>query len=326
MTTLSAFARLPFRPTLAAVGFLTLAACSSSGGNGAGGGATTTKTGSGGETTTTGTTTTTGSTCPPGMTYGGGEITKPGGSVTAKIVDETGAALPAGQPVYICGINLCSPAGMTNAMGSVQISTTLMLTKPAFKVGDAINYAEIAIPLTAATTDLTAGGTKVINTAKLADAPGVALTPGMSATSGDVTLAIPANDTVGIDLITYETPDQQLFHAVSIPVANEGPWLAASGKTDFALLYGVTPSETTLCPAVQVTVALPHATMTPNDLGWAPGAAVEFWMMTTDTGQTYAPYAGWAKQSGGTVSADGKSVTTTDGFIFLESFAIRLAQ
>ena len=341
MTTLSPFLRHPFRPTLAAVGFLTLTACSSGGSNGTGGGATTTKTGSGGgsttttSTTSTGTTTTTtstetSSTCPPSTTYPTPVPMTGQLSVTAKIADETGAPMAAGQPVFLCGTNLCSPAGNTGANGSVSISWTSTgqstLDKPALKVGDAITYAEIAIPLTSPTMDLTAGGTKVIDTAKLADSPGVALTPGTSATSGDVTLAIPANDSVGIDMLVYQTPDQQLFHAVSIPLANEGPWLAASGKTDFMLLYGVTPAETLLCPAVQVTVALPHATMTPNDFGWAPGAAVEFWMMTIDTGQTYAPYAGWAKQSGGTVSADGKSVTTTDGFIFLQTFAIRLAQ
>ncbi len=86
------------------------------------------------------------------------------------------------------------------------------------------------------------------------------------------------------------------------------------------------PTETTLCPPVKVTVALPHATMTPNDLGWAAGTAVEFWMTTADVGQTYAPYAGWAKMSDGAVSTDGMSVSTADGqgFILLENFAIRL--
>jgi hypothetical protein len=215
---------------------------------------------------------------------------------------------------------------MTDATGSVTVSTTLSEKRPAFKVGDTIAYAELAIPLATATTDLTAGGTKVINTAKLSDKPGAALTPGMAATSGDVTLTIPAGASVDIDTIIYDTPDKQLFHAVSIPLANEGPWLASSEKTDFAILYGVSPAETTICPAAQVTVALPHATMTPNDLGWTAGTKVEFWVMTTDVGQTYAPYAGWARMSGGTVSADGKSVTTTDGFLLLENFAIRKAQ
>jgi hypothetical protein len=206
------------------------------------------------------------------------------------------------------------------------MSTNLKMTKPAFKVGDAFTYAEIAIPLTGLTTDLTAGGTKVINTAKLADAPGVALTPGTTGTSGDVTITIPAGASVSIDQLVYATPAQQLFHAVSIPLANETPWLAASGHDDFGLLYGVGPAETPVCPGAQITVALPHVTTTPNDLGWQPNAAVEFWIMTIDTGQTYAPYAGWAKISDGTVSADGTTVSTdaAGGFIYLQTFAIRL--
>jgi hypothetical protein len=261
------------------------------------------------------------------MTYGGGEpLNSATKTVTAKIVDETGTPVAAGQPVYLCGINICSPPTTTGAGGTVSITSNLAENKPALKVGDTINYAEIAIPLTMNTVDFTAGGTKVISTAKLSGKPGAVLTPGTDAISGDVTLSIPAGDSVGLDLITYPTPDVQMFRAVSIPLANEGPWLAASGKTDFALLYGVTPAETLFCPAVKVTVALPHTTTLPNDLGWAPGTAVEFWAMTVDTGQTYAPYAGWAKQSGGTVSADGKNVVSTDGFIYLDNFAIRKAQ
>ena len=267
-------------------------------------------------------------TCSPSMQYGGGEMTQTGGfTVTAKIADETGAAVP-GLPVLLCGLNICDAPSTTQADGTITISTTLAMMKPAFRFGDAVAYAELAIPLTMATTDFTAGGTKVLNTAKLADAPGAALTPGTSATSGDVTIAVPAGASVGIDELIYSTPSAQLLHTVSIPLANEGPVLASSGKTDFALLYGLSPSETPVCPAATVTVALPHTTQQPNDFGWAAGAAVEFSIMTIDTGQTYAPFAGWAKMSDGTVSADGKSVSTqgAQGFIFLEAFAVRLHQ
>jgi hypothetical protein len=243
-------------------------------------------------------------------------------SVTARIVDETGAPVAAGQPVYICGLDICSDPGKVGTNGMVTISTTLSMKKAAFKVGDTLSYAEVAIPLTMGTTDFTMGGTKVINTANFTGKPGAALTPGTSATSGDVTLSIPAGASVGVNTIVYG--DNPLFRAVSIPIANEGPWLASAGVTGFQLLYGVAPAETTLCPAVKVTVALPS----PDTTGWSPGDAVEFWVMTTDTGQTYAPYAGWAKMSDGTVSADGKTVSTDDaqGFIFLENFAIRKKQ
>lgn len=271
-------------------------------------------------------------TCPPAMKYGGGETTVSGAAATAKIVDETGAPIAAGQPLFICGINECSPPGKTVASGAASISTTLSLKKPAFKFGDAVSYAELAIPIAAGTTDFTTLGTGKLATGKLAGKPGAPLTPGADAISGDVTITIPAGASVGIDSLVYETSDSELFRSVGIPLTNVGPVLAPvtlgdGGAPDFQLLYGVAPAETTICPAAKVAVALPHATATPNDLGWAPGAAVEFWIMTIDTGQTYAPYAGWAKASDGVVSADGTSVATVDGqgFIFLETFAIRLA-
>lgn len=64
-----------------------------------------------------------------------------------------------------------------------------------------------------------------------------------------------------------------------------------------------------------------------NDLGWAPGAGVEFWITTVDVGQDFAPYAGWRKVSDGVVSADAGSVSTlpSQGFPTLETFAIRKA-
>jgi hypothetical protein len=262
--------------------------------------------------------------CPPAMKYGGGETKVVGGSVTAKIVDETGAPV-AGQPVYICGLNICSNPGTSGANGSVSIATTLMEQKPAFKFGDSVAYAELAIHLTMATTDFTMGGTQVLATGKLSDKPGATLTPGGDATSGDVTISLPAGASVGINTLVYDTPDKQKLRSVSIPLTNVGPVLdpvmVGDAGAGFALLYGVAPAETTICPAAKVKVALP------GSLGWAPGTAVEFWIMTTDTAQTYAPYAGWAKMSDGVVSADGASVSTVDGqgFIFLENFAIRKA-
>ena len=271
--------------------------------------------------------------CAPRASYGGGETSMAGASVTASIVDETGAPV-VGQPTYICGLDICSAPAATDSAGHVSIHTTLTMKKPAFKYGDGVSYAELSVPLTAVTTDFTAGG-KVLALGKLAGKPGAPLVPGSSATSGDVTIAVPLAATIGIDTLVYDTAASQLFRAVAIPLTNAGPVLdpieVAGAPADFSLLYGVGPAETTFCPPAKVSVALPHATAAAgNDLGWAPGTAVEFWVTTTDPGQTYAPYAGWAKMSDGVVSADGSTATTLDGalegFVFLESFAIRKAQ
>jgi hypothetical protein len=187
-----------------------------------------------------------------------------------------------------------------------------MLRKPAFKVGDALNYAEFAYPLGASPADF--GN---ITTAKLPTV-GATIVPGGPASSGDVTVTLVADTAVGFYLL-YDTDDKQKLRTARIPV-DDGGVFAGAGVNDFKLLYGVSPAETLFCPYAQVKVALPVG------LGWDAGAPVEFWIMTTDTGQTYAPYAGWAKVSDGVVSADGLSVSTNAdaGFPTLENFAIRL--
>jgi hypothetical protein len=256
--------------------------------------------------------------CPPGMTYGGGETKTVAGAVTAKLVDETGAPVATGQPTFICGIDLCSPPGQVSANGSATIASGMAMKRPAFKFGDAIDYAEFAIPLTGTAVDFTQMGTGLIATAKLAGKPSAPLMQGKDATSGDVTLSLAANTTLDINTLIYDTPDKQAFRAVNIPLTNAAPVLPKS-PNDFALLYGVSPAETTMCPPAQVTVVLPA------NLGWAPGTAVEFWIMTTDAAQTYAPYGEWAHTSEGSVSADGKTAVTSpgQGFKLLENFAVR---
>lgn len=214
------------------------------------------------------------------------------------------------QPLYICGIDICSNAAKTDANGVATISTNFMMKKPAFKFGDALHYAELAVPLTMPTTALMTLGTGKF------PAIGAALTPGTSAVSAGVTVEVPAGGSIGIDALTYDTPEKQQLRAVAIPVAQEGPVLDPMAL-GFEMLYGIAPAETILCPAARVTV--------PNTPAWAAGTAVEFWTMTVDVGQSYAPYAGWAKASDGVVSADGATVSTSDGggFVYLDTFGVR---
>ena len=318
--------------SLAALSLAALGACGSSGGSPTGAGGSTSSTsasasssaGTGGGKTTSSSAGTGGSApvC-PGIGFGGGEKSKPGGSVTATIVDQSGAAVP-NQPVFICGIDICSPPGKTDANGKVQISTAIMMKKPAFKFGDAVTYAELAIPVSMATTDF-----MTVGTGKL-PATGPALTAGADATSGGITVSIANGGAVGINTLIYDTPEKQQLRAVNIPLTHVAAVLApitfADGGAGFSLLYGVSPAETTLCPAAKVKVALPSDKMMPNNLGWAPKAKVEFWIMTIDAGQVYAPYGGWAKASDGAVSDDGASVVTADGagFTYLQTFGVRL--
>jgi hypothetical protein len=252
----------------------------------------------------------------PGGGFGGSGMDELGGSVTAIIVDETGAPV-ADQPVFICGTNKCSDAEFTNAQGLASIATSLAMADRAFKFGDSVEFVEFGIPLTQPMTDF-----MTIGTGKL-PAAGAKLAPGTDAVSGPVTLTLPADAEIGVDFLIYDSCEKQHFRAVSIPVALAKPVLdpvQINGMpAGFELLYGVGPARTTICPAAKVTVALP------DTLGWAPNTAVEFWITTVSTEQVYAPYSGWTKASDGVVSADGKTATTSDtgGFVYLDSFAIR---
>lgn len=243
-----------------------------------------------------------------GPGFGGGEVAVPGGSIDATIVDAAMAPV-ASQPIYICGIDVCSPPATTDASGKAVISTNLMMKLPAFKFGDALTYPEFAILLSGASTMF---GT--IPTAKL-PATGQPLVAGADASSGGVTISIPAGASIEIDPFIYDTPDKMGFRAVPIPTAGAQIILADVG-TGFDLLYGMSPAETLVCPAAKISV--------PNTAGWAANASVEFWEMTIDAAQTYAPYGGWAKASDGVVTADGTRVETTQGFAMLQNFAVRL--
>jgi hypothetical protein len=259
--------------------------------------------------------------CNFGGPYGGAEVSGEGGTVAATIVDQTGTAV-VGQPTYICGLNICSDPHSTDSSGSVNFNSSLTTINPAFKFGDTLAYAEFAIPLTPGST--TSFGT--LQTGKFpAVGTGADLTPGTNAVSGDVTVSLAAGASVEIDGIAY-SGDQQQLRTVSIPVTAQSSPVLPCPNCGFQLLYGMTPAETIICPSAIVTVALSHATHTPNDLGWAPGAAIEFWITSLDSGQFDAPYAGWRKMSGGVVSADGTTVTTNpgEGFSVLENFAVRL--
>lgn len=318
--------------SLTAIPLFLASACGGGSGTGTGGEGTTTSnsttsaTGTGGTGTTGSTSSTSGTTgtggelpvCPPGQGYGGGETPTLISSLNATVQDTMGSPV-ANQPVFICGLDLCTLPQNTNAAGVAAVSNSDMMKKPAFKFGDALNYVRLAIPLTMADSTL---GTVV--TGKL-PAAGAALAAGSDATSGDVKLSIAAGAAVVVNELAYDTPDKAQFRSVQIPVDKAQMALASAAlpanEPAFELLYGVAPTETTLCPAAKVTVTLPaavKASLTPN-------TAVEFWIMNVETGQEHAPYAGWAKASDGVVSADGNTVSTVDGggFVYLETFAIR---
>jgi len=199
--------------------------------------------------------------------------------------------------VQVCGLDICL-SGSTNNAGKATVNGMgKSLKAPAFKYGDGVHYARLAIPLTQAITTFPS-----LSTAKL-PSPGVAFAAGKDITSGEVTLSIAAGGAAIVDDLNFPDPADQTFRAAAI-----GPdkiKQALDPALGIEMVFGAGPIDTLLCPAAKVTV--------PNSLGWPAGTAVEFYLHGIDISQDWAPYAGWAKVSDGEVSADGKGISTSDG-------------
>ena len=228
-------------------------------------------------------------------------------STDATVLDVNNAPV-AGQPVFVCGVDICPFSGMTDATGHAAFNGSKSLDRPAFKFGDALTYARFGVPITTATTML-----GMLHTVKL-PAAGAAMAAGKSATSGNVTITLAAGTTLDFNIM-YQTPAEQELRAAAMPVAMAMPLI--DPKLTLAVLYGVAPAETVFCPAAAVTA--------PNDPQWPAGTDVEFYIHSVEVAQDWAPYARWAKVSDGKVSADGMTISTTpgQGLPVLEVFGIQ---
>ncbi len=248
--------------------------------------------------------------CPTGPGYGGAPAPTQFASASGTIVDLTSAPVP-NVFVQVSGLDLALSSA-TSASGSFTVSLDHTLTKPMLEFGDSVAWAELAVPVTMATT---AFGN--LTTAAL-PAAGAPFVPGGAAVSAGVTLSLPTGATATIDTLSYSTPEQQLFRIVQIPVEKETA-VPGIARYAFVLLFGATPLETQFCPAATITV--PNNATPPLPAN----SAVEFWGLGLDVGQVWAPFGDWAKLSDGQVSADGATIATapTQGFAILETFAVR---
>jgi hypothetical protein len=230
-------------------------------------------------------------------------------NATIQDLDGNGAS---GVLAQACGLDICIN-GSTDDNGVVQtcdqqtsvcapgIAANQPIKRPAFKYGDGFGFVKFAELLKTDTEDYDLG---IRMTAKLpATSTGAAMDPGADATNSGVTLSIAAGADVEIDVLVYDTPEYQGFRAAEIPIAK------APGAVDptlgFEIIVGTTPIETKFCPHAKLSV--------PNTAGWDAGQAVEVFIHGVSVEEEWAPYAGWAKVSDATVSADGQSVVTDDG-------------
>jgi hypothetical protein len=230
------------------------------------------------------------------------------GTVSAKIVDLTGQPVPKDLSAQVCGTDICI-FGKTGALGAVNEPVNQSLVKPAFKYGDARTFAKMLIPVKAGDNDF-----GVLTTGAL-PAAGVDFVAGKALVSGDVTVEIPTGGVAEVDALLYpEVVDQQL-RTVTIPV--EKALGVLDGAPTIAQLYGVAPVDTVFCPPAKVTV--PNA----DPAKLPAGTDVEFLILNVETIEAWGPYGEWHKVSDGKVSADGKTITTTEGLPVLHLFGIR---
>jgi hypothetical protein len=222
------------------------------------------------------------------------------GKVTVNLVDLDGAPA-AGVEVYVCGIDLCTDPKKTDANGSAALDATgLPMKKAAFKFGDGWQWGKFAQPLDPSQKDFNFDHA----VAPKLPADGAVLAAGKTATSGGASITVDAVASVTFDELTYDTPEKQQFRAVRVPADKAPPGVDAT--LNLEILYAAGPISTVLCPAAKLSV--------PNDAGWDAGADVELWVHGADGAtEEWAPYASWVKVGEGKVSADGKTVETTDG-------------
>ncbi|MBK7581037.1 MAG: hypothetical protein IPI67_12590 [Myxococcales bacterium] len=284
---------------------------STSGGTSGGGAGGTLTTGGSGGTASGGSSGAGGSACAKGPGYPSTDPSHQVDELNATILDTTGA--PATKVLaQVCGLDLCIN-GSTDNQGVVctldkqtsvcapGILPNAEFRRPAFKYGDGMGYVKFAQLLPTNTTKYAIGE---VRTAKLPDpSQGVTLVPGGSASSGGATLTLAAGTDITFDELTFDTDELKKFRAAEVPLSSAPP--AVDKSAGFEIIVGTTPLDTEFCPHAKLSVK--------NTASWAAGTEVEFWIHGIDPGEEWAPYAGWAKVSGGKVTSDGQSVETNDG-------------
>jgi hypothetical protein len=219
------------------------------------------------------------------------------GAVSASVTDLDGAPLP-GVLAQVCGIDLCIDLDVS-VSGSVARAIDESFLKPAFKYGDGVSYAQFAqLMLPNAVGAVTLGTVTTIAFPELAGSS--PLRPGTTAASGGVTLELGDDFRATIDPFDFETPEEQGFRAVELPIDAAPP--AVHPGLGLELVYAMTPTSATLCPAAVVNV--------PNTPNWPAGTAAEIYVHGLSIDEPWAPYGGWAKVSDAEVSADGATITT----------------
>jgi hypothetical protein len=204
----------------------------------------------------------------------------------------------------VCGTNICSDIGQTDASGNAVVdSQGLGFIDPRFVYGGGKTHGEFAVMLDANDMNPAFGPVHAVTLPTFAE--GVPMLPGMDVTSDGVTLSIPADADIDFDCLVYTDQSQLGWRANAVDAGQFNfPAVDTSGL-NIEIVVALAPINTVVCPAAPLTV--------PNVAGWNANDAVDFYIHGHLTFNHYAPYGGWALVATGVVSADGATITTDAG-------------
>jgi hypothetical protein len=219
-------------------------------------------------------------------------------SVDARLLDTAGAAA-VGEPFTVCGTNICSAPAMTDAHGMVHFSLCINMVEPALRFVGESSYVSFAAAVRQSTVTFPPA-TLVPLSPQGAPIP----TSGGSISAGSITLQVAAAS-VSFDPTQPPDPDSREFRAAAIDRTQAPPGLDPT--LDVKGLWGLAPINALLSPSGTLTVPNP-------DPSWGPGTTIDFVEngMDESTGAP-VPYGGWGHIGTGTVSQDGKTITTDTG-------------
>ncbi|HTJ81265.1 MAG TPA: hypothetical protein VL400_06055 [Polyangiaceae bacterium] len=257
------------------------------GGAGSGGGTTSSTGGSGGG----------GPTCKAPEPSPGAKNDVTVDTVTAIARDEAGGLIK-DFDFQLCGLNGCLYA-KTNMLGQATFTNNLSsstMDRPLFKPGDSLVYGKIGYHYVEGAESPFPGIFPKMTDSTQPFAAGEAVS------AAGATIELDAAGVAVVDDLIYDEPAKQTFRAGAVAAADVD---AATDAGGYAMVYTLGPVDTLFCPPAKLTVD--------NYAALPAGAAVEFWGQTLAIGEEFGGYGEWVKLSDGAVSADGSTVSTTDG-------------
>jgi hypothetical protein len=217
--------------------------------------------------------------------------------LSATVVDEAGDPV-ADTIVQACGLNVCLQ-GNTTSQGRAVIKGDEVIEKLAFKYGDGLHYAQVALALTgSATYELGEQRTVAFPEAD----PDDRFEAGNTLTSSGVELTLADETVTTIDVLSYADESEHLFVAKAF---DEGAFPQAAEEQGFVSLWALGPAKTEFCPPPELSL--------PNLTQLEPADAVDLLLLVTDVSGRYGRYAEWQVVASGTVSDDGDHIVTDAG-------------